>query len=427
MAVATLGLSTTVAGAPQLLLTEPALSALYDPVLLPPGHPGLLLQMWIELDGGNSLTRKLGFVFGMQPKAPVRGAAEQLLLRVLRICANLATNWRVWGQQPVAPQQGQPDTSYGVTGQLAVPLVFSEWLVAAADSNFTPAVLHPASRQAKARVQQQSNQGTGCAATGAATAVLMPLLAARLALLLCCLVADLAVLQSSQASGSKTGTGQQGQTHNLLVLSLTAARQVLQLAADLATTQHQQQPAAGGGQQHWLVLALRPLQSAVDALLPGGKSKGASSSSSTSMQMARFADAALSLAGPLGVKLLQISTEPGEGGGTDREFTGLSSKHKGSQPAKDKALASVMITTSKIYCDHLQVSVQGVPAKIPDNAGPVDGHHLADRPRCVCVPSCLLPLAFGGGRSGLHPESRMRRHNTQPEARCCPSTWLIVL
>lgn len=393
MAVATLGLSTTVAGAPQLLLTEPALSALYDPVLLPPGHPGLLLQMWLELDGGNSLTRKLGAMFGMQPKAQVKGAAEQLLLRVLRVCTNLATtNWRIWGQQPVAVQQGQSDTSSGGTDQLPVPLVFSEWLVAVADSNFTAAVLHPDRRQAKARVQQQSDQGTGCAATGAATAVLMPLLAARLALLLCCLVADLAVLQSSQAAGSKTGTGQQGQTHNLLVLSLTAARQLLQLGADLATTQHNQQPAAGGVQQHWLVLALGPLQTAVDALLPAGSAKG---SSNTSMQIARFADAALSLAGPLGVKLLQISTEPGEGGGTDREFTGLSSKYKGSQPVKDKALASIMITTSNVHCDHLQVSVQGIPAKAPEN-GPADGHHLADCPWCASQAACcFLRLEVG--------------------------------
>lgn len=412
MALALLGLSTAVSGQPQLLLTQPAVSALHDPVLLPPGHPGRILTCWLQSKGGSV---PAGVWAGLRLSSGVRGVAEKVLLRVLRVCTHLAdTNWRVWlqeddtaaaaagePQQAAAPEQSsseaagttagtQPAAAAGKTAGsssaasafsakgmqgLPTPLVFSEWMLAVVNSSYSPEALYPASASAQPKQQQEG------AALGAATAALMPVLAARLGLLLCCLVADLSVLQAAEKGGLggllPMGPRSENQA-TLLLLSATAAKQVLELAAELATAQHRREAAAAaaaaasgstaGSQsqgskkqqphQHWLLPGLRSALKAVNGLLPtngsssgsSSKSKGKSGSSSTSssMPLTRFSESVLlPLAEPLGMKLLQVSTQPGEAGGADKAFTGLVSKNR-AVAAQDKVLAGTIIAVTQV-------------------------------------------------------------------------------
>jgi hypothetical protein len=445
MAVSLLGMSTTVRGQPQLLLTEPALSALHDPVLLPPGHPGRIIQAWLQ--HGWSSAEPAGMWSGLRLSGGVQGQTEKCLLRALRVCAHLAeTNWRVWLQQEdAANQQQQQEQEEGTdatsgdaassdpttakldsvssgggrtaAAQLAAgeaaaaahggacagsstgglpaaaiaagssavaaarglqglpaPLVFSEWIVAVNHSEHNPDVLYSTFQQ------QQQLEGARPLVLGAATAALMPVLAARMSLLLCCLVADLAVLQTFEAAGRMPNFLRgESLTPALLLLSIGVTKQMLELAVDLAKAQHNRESAAaagsspgdspGGGaaelastqqdgkqqpHQHWLIPGLRAALKAVNALVPpssssggGAKPKGKSSSGSSSMQLTQFSEAVLALAGPLGMKLVQISTQPGEAGGVDKEFTGLASKNM-AQSAQNKVLASTVITVSQV-------------------------------------------------------------------------------
>jgi hypothetical protein len=273
---------------------------------------------------------------------------------------------------------------------LPTPLVFSEWMLAVVNSSFKPDVLYPAGSSP----QQKELQGG--AALGAATAALMPVLAARLGLLLCCLVADLSVLQAAEKGGRGLGGLLPSRSDNqavLLLLSATAAKQVLELAADLATAQHRREAAAAaaaaaaadgstadtGSQpqgskqqqphQHWLMPGLRSALKAVNSLLPtsngsssgsSGSSKAKDKSSSNSMQLTHFSEnVLLPLAKALGMKLLQVSTQPGEAGGTDKAFTGLASKNR-AVAAQDKLLSGTVITVTQVWlsvgCMHFPLS-----------------------------------------------------------------------
>lgn len=55
----------------------------------------------------------------------------------------------------------------------------------------------------------------------------------------------------------------------------------------------------------------------------------------------------LPLVEPLGMKLLQVSTQPGEAGGTDKAFTGLVSRNR-AQSGQDKLLAATVITVTQV-------------------------------------------------------------------------------
>jgi hypothetical protein len=198
-------------------------------------------------------------------------------------------------------------------------------------------------------------------------------------------VADLAVLQTFEAAGRLPNFLRgESLTPALLLVSIGVAKQMLEIAVDLAQAHHTRESAAAaaaagssrsdspgdgaaesastqqeGKQQphrHWLIPGLRAALKAVNALVPassssggGAKAKGKSSSGS-SMQLTRFSEAVLALADPLGMKLVQISTQPGEAGGVDKEFSGLASKNR-AQSAQDKALASTVITVSQV-CEH---------------------------------------------------------------------------
>jgi hypothetical protein len=184
------------------------------------------------------------------------------------------------------------------------------------------------------------------------------------------------VLQTFEAAG-KMPNFLRGEslTPALLLLSIGVTKQMLELAVDLAKAQHSRESAAaaaapgssrsnspdGGAaesassqqegkqqpHQHWLIPGLRAALKAVNALLPPSSS---GSGGSSSMQLTRFSEAVLALAEPLGMKLVQISTQPGEAGGVDKEFSGLASKNR-AQSAQDKALASTVITVSQV-CGH---------------------------------------------------------------------------
>jgi hypothetical protein len=212
----------------------------------------------------------------------------------------------------------------------------------------------------------------------------MPVLAARVGLMLCCLVANLAVLQTSAAGGVGLFRGGQSSETNqtLLVLSLKVAKQVLELAVDLAKAQHRRDAAvaaaaaaasagsadadAGAGaagantkqetkqqpHQHWLIPGLRAALKAVNSLLPGStgssgsKGKG-KSSSSNSMPLGRFSEALLALSEPLGVRLVLLSTEPGAAGGTDKGFRGIASKNR-APSVQEKVLAATTIVVTQV-------------------------------------------------------------------------------
>lgn len=467
ISVCLLGLSTAVSGTPQLLLTDSALSSLHDQVLLPPGQPGLLLEVW-RASSKSSNVKPEAWAPGVLLSGGVVGAAEKGLLRALRLCAHLAqTNWQVWAMseqavpaaaaQPQQQQDGKDSSSAaGHTGstaadqtadgtgdpaaagqagaaaagagavpsgssssaapattpdrdvaapaagsspqgkgmqQLPVPLVFSEWVVTVASQCLTVEAQEKPVQQRTAdacavlytpHAQAQLQQDTGAASLGAATAALMPVLAARVGLMLCCLVADLAVLQTFAAGGVGLFRGglssQTNQT--LLVLSLKVAKQVLELAVDLAKAQHRRDAAvaaaaaaasagsaeaeAGAGavganpkqepkqqpHQHWLTPGLRAALKAVNSLLPGStgssgsKGKG-KSSSSNSMPLGRFSEALLALSEPLGVRLVQLSTEPGAAGGIDKGFRGIASKNR-APSAQEKVLAATTIVVTQV-------------------------------------------------------------------------------
>jgi len=429
---ALLGLSSTTPGGPHsLLLTDSGLSSLHDPVLMTPGHPGGLMQRWLKQAKSSSSAGGSDLQLQLQFSSGIRGGAEKVLLRCLRVAAHLAgTNWRLWLQQGIAaPQQQQQEQEQqqdsGAAGavasssdagggaeapqqaasapslQLPAPLVFSEWLAAVVSGSYNPDLLY----------QQQQQGGAAVAAFGSATAALLPLLCARLGLLLCCLVLDLAVLHTAEsaAGASLFRRGREPtQTHTLLRLSLVVAKQVLQLAVDLAQAQQEREAAAaaattaagastaadasatqeaaqeaaesgadagqpgsetdgsqqqaeqqGGKQQqtqedaHWLAPGLQAMLKVVNLLLAGASSSSASKSKSKavkdiSMPVTRFSEALLSLSHPLGVKIIQLSAEARDTGGMDKEFTGFSSRHKSQMAKHDKALASTVISVSQV-------------------------------------------------------------------------------
>jgi hypothetical protein len=276
--------------------------------------------------------------------------------------------------------------------QLPVPLVFSEWLVTVASHCVTMEALDKPDKQRTAdacaalytpHAQAQQQREAGAAGLGAATAALMPVLAARVGLMLCCLVADLAVLQTFAAGGVGLLRGGQSSHTNqtLLVLSLKVAKQVLELSVELAKAQHRRDAAAVAAaaaaaatgsadasagavgainkqepkqqpHQHWLIPGLRAALKAVNSLLPGSAgssgSKGKGKSSSiNSMPLGRFAEAVLALSEPLGVRLMQLSTEPGAAGGTDKGFRGIASKNR-APSAQEKVLAATTIMVTQV-------------------------------------------------------------------------------
>jgi hypothetical protein len=329
-----------------LLLPETARNQLLDPVLVPPGNLPALRFMWAHL--GSSGLRRL---VNLPSTSNAKSGASEVLGRCLRVAYHLAAaNWRIQLQQQqsakaaaaahVAEQAGAAAESEDVVAAAAaaasvqltnVPLVFSEHLATLAAADFDTLQLYP---------QQQQQQNSAAAAVdkplGAFTQAAMPMLAARCALLLACVIGSLGVLESSLPGGAG-GAKAAGPLHGLLLPAVAAAQQMTALAADLLERQQQQQQeekdgegkaaAAATGkqrqQQHWLIAALQPLQRLLNKLAPsetassaaaGGvvtRSKAAAAAASADsdkrvVQMRDWCAALLALAKPLGVELLQV-------------------------------------------------------------------------------------------------------------------------
>jgi hypothetical protein len=340
-----------------LLLPETARNQLLDPVLMPTGNLPALRMMWAHMGVGTM--RRL---VGLTGSAAAKAAATEVLGRCLRAAYHLAAaNWRIQLQQqqdaaanagaagttaeeqqgtdrPAGPAAAGAKSAAAAARASAVPLVFSEHLATLAAANFDDKMLYPQKQQQQQ--QQQPNAPSSSAAAdgtlGAFTQAAMPLLAARCALLLSCVIGSLGVLESSLpggAGGAKAG----GPLYELLLPAVAAAQHMAALAADLAEHQQQQQQqqmagsegaAAAAGkserkqrsQQHWLVVALQPLQRLLDKLVPresaaaatGGvvtRSKAAAAGANGERRVVQMRDwcaAVLGLSKALGVELLQV-------------------------------------------------------------------------------------------------------------------------
>lgn len=65
------------------------------------------------------------------------------------------------------------------------------------------------------------------------------------------------------------------------------------------------------------------------------------------MQLAKFCEGLVALAEPLGVKLMRLSTDPGEAGGVVKVFLGVRSKNAATS-AHDKLLVATVITITQV-------------------------------------------------------------------------------